>query len=840
MTASKGRWGIPSLRWISALVVTGVSLAAAALSAAARSAAAAGDPEPVSIYNPQAIMLTAALVGVMTVAVACAVLLMRARARAADIVDRTRAEAADLRVQIDRSEALLNAGDQITLAWGRPDEPPAMMGALGSGAAPIARAQFMAFGSWLTHESAARLEHAIDDLRTSGTGFEFELATHADGCIDAVGRASGGQPFVRFRDLSDERTRHAELRQRFDGLSETVAGLRSLLDALDMPVWVKDRSGRLNWVNAAYVRAVEAAGQEDAIRQGAELLDGNGRKAITRAHADRAVVAERLPVIVAGSRRVYDIVDVALADGTAGLATDVSALESVQSELRRTVDFHARTLDQLATAVAIFGPDKKLQFYNAAYRALWGLDPKFLDGHPEDGVVLDEIRAARKLPEQADFRGWKRDVLAAYHAVEAREFWWHLPDGQTLRVIANPHPQGGVTYVYENVTERLELEQRNNALIRVQGETLDHLSEGVAVFGSDGKLRLWNPSFAALWKLEKQTLTAVPHIADVISFCGQMHEAPETWRRLQQAVAGLVDSRMRLSGRMDRRDGSILEYATVPLPDGATLVTFVNITDTVNVERALTEKAEALMEADRTKTDFVGLVSYELRSPLTNIIGFAHLLDDPRFGDLNEKQRDYTQHIMTSSQALMAIVDDILDLATIDAGIMQLQLSTVDIVGTVHAAIEGVKDRIEAGRLTLATDLPAGIGSFEADEKRIRQLLFNLIANAVRFSRDGGTVHVGAARDGCEIVFTVADDGAGIPEEQIRSVFDRFFARRQGPHRSGAGLGLSVVKSFVELHGGKIAIDSAEGRGTTVICRFPASQTRGLDQPDSAGAERHG
>jgi signal transduction histidine kinase len=346
------------------------------------------------------------------------------------------------------------------------------------------------------------------------------------------------------------------------------------------------------------------------------------------------------------------------------------------------------------------------------------------------------------------------------------------------------------------------------------------------VFGSDGKLRLWNPPFAALWKLDRTTLANSPHIADVITWCGMLHDAPETWRRVQQAVAGLADSRIRFDGRMNRLDGTVLEYATVPLPDGATLLTFVNITDTVNVERALTEKAEALMEADRIKTDFVGLVSYELRSPLTNIIGFAHLLDDPKFGDLNPKQRDYTQHIMTSSQALMTIVDDILDLATVDAGIMELHLSEVDIGQTIFAAIEGVKDRIEVGHLQLVTDIPVGLGTFEADEKRIRQLVFNLAANAVRFSSEGGTVRITARREGTEVVLKVADEGAGIPADQLRLVFDRFFARRQGPHRSGAGLGLSVVKSFVELHGGKITIDSSEGRGTTVTCRFPERQLR--------------
>jgi signal transduction histidine kinase len=773
------------------------------------------------------IMLTATLTGVVIVAVASVVGMMRARVKAEETIDRIRADAADLKMRVDRAEIMLNAEDQVTLAWGHADEPPMLMGSLGSGGSPKSRSAFVAFGTWLSPLAAGRLERAITALRETGTGFQLELEMIRGGQIEAVGRAGGGRPYVRFRDLSAERMHHAELKDRYQRLSETVASFRTLLDSLDMPIWCRDGAGRLTWVNSAYVKAVDKPDPEAVLRAGDELLDATGRKLIGREHDAKAVVTSRLPVIFAGQRRIYDVVDVITRDGTAGIATDVSALENIQAELRRTVDFHARTLDQLATAVAIFGADKRLQFYNAAYRSLWGLDPAFLDGSPEDGVILDEIRAARKLPEQADFRGWKRDLLSTYQALEAREHWWHLPDGQTLRVIANPHPQGGVTYVYENVTERLELEKRNNALVSVQGETLDHLSEGVAVFGSDGKLRLWNPPFAALWRLDRSTLAGLPHISDIITWCGMLHDAPETWRRVQQAVAGLADSRIRFDGRMDRRDGTVLEYATVPLPDGATLLTFVNITDTVNVERALTEKAEALMEADRLKTDFVGLVSYELRSPLTNIIGFAHLLSDPRFGELNPKQHDYTQHIMTSSQALMTIVDDILDLATVDAGIMELQLSEVDIGQTIFAAIEGVKDRLEASRLQLATDIPVGLGSFEADEKRIRQLMFNLIANAVRFSSEGGTVRVTAKREGADIVLTVADEGAGIPEDQLRSVFDRFFARRQGPHRSGAGLGLSVVKSFVELHGGRIEITSVEGRGTTVTCRFPERQQAG-------------
>jgi len=800
-----------SLRWASSTALGLLASTAPALAAAEEALAT------------QQIVLTASMIGVVCVAAASAVGMMRQRARAEQTILRLSADNADLKAQAERAEALLDGEDLLILAWSQPGEPPLLLGSLGAAAgAPKSRAEFLAFGAWLEPTCAADLDRAMVSLRERGSPFDLELATRSGTFVSATGRIAGGRPFVRFADLTGERLRFAELSERHRRLIGDVEATRALFEAMPMPVWLRGLDGALSWVNRAYSEAVDARDCGQVRDQALELLDTAGRKAIRQARETSLAVDLRLPVVVSGRRRTYDVVDVASAHGEAGIAIDVTDLEQTQAELRRTIDFHARTLDQLATAVAIFGADKRLQFFNAAFRGLFGLDPAFLDSSPDDGTVLDKMRAARKLPEQADWRSFKRDLHAAYQALEAREHWWHLPDGQTLRVIANPHPQGGVTYVYENVTEKLELEKRHNALVRVQGETLDHLSEGVVVFGSDGRLRLWNPAFVALWKLDETTLALKPHITDVVERLGFVHDDRPTWNRIRQAVTGLADNRDRLSGTLERRDGVVLEYSVVPLPDGATLLTFVNVTDTVNVERALVEKNEALEEADHIKTDFVGLVSYELRSPLTNIVGFAHLLADPRTGPLNDKQRDYTGHIMSSSQALMAIVDDILDLATIDAGIMRLQLGEVDVAATVAAAIEGVKDRLVAHRLALVTDIAAEIGHVVADEKRIRQVLFNLLSNAVSFSLEGGRVTVAARREGDRaLVLAVADEGVGIPEEQLKSVFDRFYTRRQGPHRGGAGLGLSIVKSFVELHGGTVDIASREGRGTTVTCRLP-------------------
>ena len=301
------------------------------------------------------------------------------------------------------------------------------------------------------------------------------------------------------------------------------------------------------------------------------------------------------------------------------------------------VDAHRRTLDQLATGVAIFAADQRLTFYNAAYRSLWDLDAGFLDQDPTDSAVLDQLRAARKLPEEQDFRAWKAALHEAYRATEAKQHDWHLPDGRTLRVVTTPNPQGGVTYLFDDVTERLDLVRRYDALIRVQRETLDNLAEAVAVFGSDGRLRLHNPAFVADVAADAGSArrTAayrggdrlVPRALRRRCALAAAARPPSPRSRTASAVVGPARASRRQRGRL----------RTVPLPDGATLVAFQDVTDTVNVERALRERNEALETADELKVDFVHHVSYELRSPLTNIIGFAHFLGEPCTGPLTEQ-----------------------------------------------------------------------------------------------------------------------------------------------------------------------------------------------------------
>ncbi|MDB5508107.1 MAG: two-component sensor histidine kinase, partial [Hyphomicrobiales bacterium] len=407
------------------------------------------------------------------------------------------AELSDVRAKLDRAQVFLAAETQIVIAWGSPDAEPEIEGDVALLAdAPIAR-RVLGFGSWLTPQAAQQLEGMVERLRLRGEAFRMPLQSVSGRHLEAEGRAVSGRAVMRIRDVSGDRLELTRLRDRHAAVAMQLESFHAMLDAAPGPAWLRDHEGRLVWINTAYLRATEAQGREDALVKQTELLDLSARDEALRARQGDQVWCARVPAVVAGQRHMLEVVDLPAPGGSVGFATDVSELEEMRADLGRQMDAHARTLDQLSTAVAIFDRHRKLVFHNAAYRQLWSLDAAFLHQFPFDGEILDRLRAEGRLPEQADFRSWKAGLMAAYQSVETSEHVWYLPDGRTLRTVVNPNPQGGVTYLFDDVTERFHLESRYNALIRVQGETLDSLKEGVAVFGTDGRLKLYNPAFAS-------------------------------------------------------------------------------------------------------------------------------------------------------------------------------------------------------------------------------------------------------------------------------------------------------------------------------------------------------
>ncbi len=728
-----------------------------------------------------------------------------------------------LRSERDRTALLLAADPQLILIWSDIRGEPVMTGdaTLVTGGQP--RVRVLNFESWLQPADADAMDQALTALKEQGEAFRRTVYTLGNGVFDCEGRAVAGQAILRIREMTGaERKAQALATAQADTTRETKA-LLAILDALPLPAWRRNRDGALTFANRAYAQAVEADNSADAVKRALEWLEKPVRDKAAAAAQSGQSFSARVPAIFAGRRGFADIHEWSAGDGRFGIAIDVSDHETLRADMARETQSHIRTLDQVPTAIAIFDGQQRLSFCNAAFRDLWGLDASFVESAPQESELLDQLRANRRLPEQADFKSWKQDHLEAYRAIETREAIWHLPDSRTVRVVTNPNPQGGVTRLFDDMTERFRLASQYTALSRVQSETIDTLREGVAVFGTDGRLKLYNSAFAELWALDEAWVANGPHIDDFIAAAKPLFDKPGEWDALRGAVAGLHDRRAAILRRLERSDGSVLDCATSPLSDGATLITFSDVTASVNIERALKERAEALETAGELRDRFVHHVSYELRSPLTNVIGFTDLLTSGMVGALNDKQQDYLAHIQQSSQALMALIDDILDLASLDTGELQLHAAETDIGETIEAAVAGVRDRLAEAHLLLTLDVPSDIGHFTADAKRVRQILFNLLSNAVGFSRPGGRIIVRARRDDDQNVqLIVEDEGRGIPADLIDRVFDRFETHTKGTRHRGPGLGLSLVRAFVELHGGHVRIESVPDRGTKVTCLFPA------------------
>jgi len=662
---------------------------------------------------------------------------------------------------------------------------------------------------------AERLEKARLALQAGGTAFSTTFVTRNGAAYAVEGRRSAsGDTVLWFLDASAAVTAQ---RARREG-----ADLRQMLDAIPLPVWRRSPDRTLVDCNRAYASALDTT-VDLAIAEGREIAPG-------------ACPGECRHVVIGGSRRLVDIGEVPCSTGgTIGFACDRTDREVAEAELWRHINAHAEVLETIRASVAIYGPEKRLKFFNAAFASMWGIAEDWLATQPSFEEVLERLREARRLPEAADFRAFKCEQLGLFTSViRPQQDLLHLPDGRTLLLSISPHPFGGLTFVYEDVSDRLALERSCNTLTKVRRATLDHLFEGIAVYGSDGRLKLHNPAYLALWELSEEDVAGEPHIGEILEKTRALLDNSGDWDARKQRIISKITAQAPASGPVYRTDGSMLQEATVPLPDGNVLVTYLDVTDTARCERVLRERNEALETAGRLKSEFVANVSHELRTPLNAVIGFADILTNQYFGDLNPRQLDYSRDILQSSQQLLGLINDISGLATIEAGYMVLETGRVEIFEMLKTVLALTRGRAKSRGLEIELCCPPEIGVIDADESAIKQALFNLISNAIKFTPPGGAIRLGAERRESELLLIVADSGIGItPSDQTR-MFEKF---ERGMPRSGAGLGLSLVKSLIDLHGGTVTIDSAAGRGTTITCRLPTVLRECAGVPPSAQIE---
>ncbi|MGC6500044.1 MAG: ATP-binding protein [Henriciella sp.] len=673
----------------------------------------------------------------------------------------------------------------------------------------------------------------LKELALEGQPFSLTLIGQNGRFLEADGRTAGARIVVWITDSTIKGLEESSARGRLEEARQVVArdpaAFLDMLGKAPFPAWRISGVGRLQWANRAYIEAVEG-GDLDRVIERQVMLDEKAVEQVRRTLSEGVDFDETRHIAIGGERRAVRIFTFPLSGGVGGMAFDVTEQDKAREALDRHVKAHDETLNHVADAVAIFSGDRRLSFYNRAFAKMWDMDEGFLLDMPTHGQLLDRLRERRKLPARTDYAAWRADELSYYLDIAGiEEDEWHLPDGRTLQVTRQRHPMGGLLLLFKDITSELELRTRYNAMIKTQRKTLDSLHEAVVVFGTDGRLKLWNEAFADLWQVDADLLRDEPDYDDVSEACVPLFHDRAVWTQVKGHITDPSSSaRQETTGEMRRADGSILTYVTKPLPDGNTLIAFADVSAQRAVEGALRERAEAFETADRLKTEFVRNVSYQLRSPLQTILGYGEFLQMEQLGALNAPQKDKVDAICEASLHLNDLIGNILDLAMIEAGRMDLDLGVVDLPGLIEESVGiGVIDAV-ATEVEVVTNIADDLGVIEADEKRIRQILFNLVSNALRFTSPGGQVVIAAERIDDTVRLSVSDNGRGIPPEQQATRFDSFTSSDQ----RGAGLGLALVKHFVQLHGGHVGIKSTEGQGTEVVCWLPARAQPSGGAPD--------
>ena len=750
--------------------------------------------------------------------------LMTERRELASEAGELRQRVATLSRDCTRLTTLADARDRRIVLWSAAEDAdaPALFGDLpAETGAPSDRSTFLGFGRWLRPHSAGLLEHAVSSLRASGAPFDLAVETASGKLLEVEGRSGGGGYFVRFQPAHASRRSETEARAKAERLGADLERTRAALNALPHPAWTRDRGGRIDWCNAAFARTAKAGGPDEVVANGAEILPPAARDTV---RADLALGGEfngRLTAAATdadGRRTVWRVTEAAATTGTGGIALDVTDTDAAENALAEAARDHSETLDRLPTALATFGRDGHLARWNRAFEATWGIDASVLDATPTQAVLLDRLRNEGVLADSPDWREWRSGVLGRKEPYEGE---WHLPDGRLLGVVIAPRGDGGATWLIEDRTEQRRLAGRATETQRMRDMSLENLDEGIALFGPDGQLKLSNPALGELWSLPAEKREPGTHVSALAAACADAFDRPSTlWAGLTEDITAFSERREQRQGQVRLRGDRVLSWASRPLPAGQTLLTFVDISDTVRVADALEARADALQRADRLKNALLAHVSYELRQPLTNIIGFTGLLSQEAIGPLNGKQSEYVEHVQRESLTLKENVDDIVDFTRADLGDLRLEREETGINEAIAGVVVALERQLIDNDMMLDVEVDDRLTTFEVDPRRTDQILRHLIQNAINQTPDGGTLALRVTQDGDDVVFAVRDGGPGLDAAQAAEAFEAFAPHPGAARGRGAGLGLAIVRSYVQLHGGSVDLETGPS-GTTVTATLP-------------------
>ncbi|WAT18549.1 PAS-domain containing protein [Aurantiacibacter sp. MUD11] len=638
--------------------------------------------------------------------------------------------------------------------------------------------------------------------------------------------ATGGAALVWWFDFSESQGELSRLRAETARARNDFAALVGLIEAAPMPMWFRSPEMDLRLVNSAYVKAVGAKDAAAVVDQQIELVetvDGLSAAQVAQQAHSRDMPVERIVQATVGSqRRTLRVSDLPLGEeGVAGYAIDIEEMEEQTRAFRAFRAAQRSMLDQLSVGVAQFDPDRLLSFANTPFQRIFELPSSTRVDPPDFDRFLDIARDRGRLPEVRDFPAWRTELGGWFLEDAPVEQAWTLSDGMHLRIVAQPMPDGGLVLVAEDRSEQLALSATRDTLLRTRTATFDSLFESLAVFAPDGRMQLWNRSFPQIWGLPEESLDKHPHVDKLLDRIANRLARPAQRKAIGDVVRAATLDRQERGGRVVLSDGRTLEFAGVPLPDGNGLLTVLDVTDSTKAEEALRERNQALEEADAVKTRFLANMSYEFRTPLTSIGGFAELLQSGVAGELSDQGKEYVAAIIASVERLSQQIESVLDLTQSEAGLLPIAPEDVELLPFATQVVRAREEAIEAKNITLDLRGDKTAGVVSADRRQLSRAIGNLLDNAIEATPDGGRILVALSRRKSGARIVISDNGEGMRPSELARAMDGYRIAGREENSGKRGLGLPLARQLIEAHGGKLEIQSEKGAGTTATVTLP-------------------
>ncbi|HAL90449.1 MAG TPA: histidine kinase [Erythrobacter sp.] len=671
-----------------------------------------------------------------------------------------------------------------------------------------------------TQKTAKPFRMAINVSPASGKSLALQ-GSLADPAV-----SPGGSALVWVFDFSDSQAELTQLREEAARAREDFGALVGLIEAAPMPMWFRGADMQLRLVNQAYVAAVGAESADQVVADQVELVETvNGRTAaeVAQQAADRRQPIERiLSATIERARRTIRVTDLPLmGEGIAGYAVDIEEMEEQAREFRAFREAQRSMLDQLSIGVAQFDAGHRMTFANQPFHRVFSLPPGVVNERTSFGQMLLIARENGRIPEVRDFPAWRNELTEWFQRDEPHEEAWPLSDSTHLRIVAQPLPDGGLVMIAEDRTEQLALSATRDTLLRTRTATFDNLFEALAVFAPDGHLELWNRGFPGAWGIDPEVLDGHPQAEDLLQAISRNLSDPASVSQLNQVIRAATLDRKKSNGRIELADGRTLDFTGVPLPDGNGMLTVLDVTASQQAEVALRERNRALEEADAVMTRFLANMSYEFRTPLTSIGGFAELLTSGIAGELSPQATEYAQAISLSVGKLTEQVENVLDLSQSEAGLMPLRKSTFTLLPFLTKIVRKEEQRIHDGELTL--DLKGDAEkSVTADPHQLRRAISQLLDNAINGTPRGGRIAIDIGRKRDETRIVISDNGRGMSQHELARALEgiRMSSDGKGIERRH-GLGIPLARQLVEAHGGTLEIRSRKNSGTTATITLP-------------------